>query len=407
MVRCHGAFRVFLFSLVFILAVSVQSPALSAPALETYKIDAEKISVSGLSSGGYMAVQMHVAFSASVMGAGVLAAGPYLCAEGNIIHATTRCLNSEIAFLPSASYFRDLTLDEAADGRIDPTINIARDRIWIFTGGADDVVLNHVVDRLNEYYEFFTDPIDIAYLRDRLLDAQHAMITDDHGNACAFKGDSFINDCNFDAAGKLLRHIYGPLNSPVAAPNRNLRIFDQSAFSATSSLGKDGYIYVPDDCRDKSTVCRLHVAFHGCEQNKDELGDEYARHAGYNEWAEANSIVVLYPQTGPTAINQCWDWWGYTDSGLEQNYHTQVGTQMAAIKAMIDRVAGIEQQAYCGTVSNSEHVDAGRAYTQIGWWFWTFYYAVGSGDYLGFLGSTATTLRETYPGYLSNVSSCP
>jgi poly(3-hydroxybutyrate) depolymerase len=403
MSRCRGAFCASLFSL----AIIAHPLAHAAPALGTYNIDTEQISVSGMSSGGYMAVQMQVAFSASVMGVGVLAAGPYLCAEGSVANATTRCLNSMIAFLPPASYFRDLTLDEAAAGRIDSTSSMAGDRVWIFTGGADDVVLSPVVDSLKEYYEFFTDPADIVYLRDRIPDAQHAMITDDHGNACGFKGGAFINDCNFDAVGMLLQHIYGPLNAPVAAPNSSLKTFDQSAFRTTSSLGTEGYIYVPTDCEDKSTACRLHVAFHGCEQNKDEIGDEFARHAGYNEWAEANDIVVLYPQTGPSAVNECWDWWGYTDADLAHNYHTQSGIQMAAVKAMIERVAGTERPTYCGTDSNSMHVTAGRAYTQIGWWFWEYYYATGSDDYLGFLGSTSTTLQEVRPGYFATVSSCP
>ena len=64
------------------LSIAAVAPSLThaAPALETYNIDTDQISVSGLSSGGYMAVQMHIAYSASIMGVGVLAAGPYLCA---------------------------------------------------------------------------------------------------------------------------------------------------------------------------------------------------------------------------------------------------------------------------------------------------------------------------------------
>lgn len=42
-----------------------------------------KVTVSGLSSGGYMAAQFAVAFSASVQGVGVLAGGPYNCAQGD------------------------------------------------------------------------------------------------------------------------------------------------------------------------------------------------------------------------------------------------------------------------------------------------------------------------------------
>ena len=38
-------------------------------------VDAAGISVSGFSSGGFFAVQFHVAFSKIVMGAGVMAGG--------------------------------------------------------------------------------------------------------------------------------------------------------------------------------------------------------------------------------------------------------------------------------------------------------------------------------------------
>jgi poly(3-hydroxybutyrate) depolymerase len=176
----------------------------AAPPLQTYNIDPEQISVSGLSSGGYMAVQMHVAYSSGIMGAGVLAAGPYLCAEANALYATTRCLNSGSSLLPPAAYFWDLTEALSDAGRIDPIANLAGDRAWLFTGGADNVVATPVVDRLHDYYEFFVDPDGIAYLRDQIPDAQHAMITDDYGRPCDFEGGAYINDCDFDAAGALL-----------------------------------------------------------------------------------------------------------------------------------------------------------------------------------------------------------
>jgi len=47
-----------------------------------YDIDTSLISVSGVSAGGYMAVQFHVAYSSSIMGAGIVAAGKGLQALG-------------------------------------------------------------------------------------------------------------------------------------------------------------------------------------------------------------------------------------------------------------------------------------------------------------------------------------
>src|SRR5215212_3823175 len=44
-------------------------------------LDRSAITVSGLSSGGFMAHQFHIAFSNLVTGAGVIAGGPFRCVE--------------------------------------------------------------------------------------------------------------------------------------------------------------------------------------------------------------------------------------------------------------------------------------------------------------------------------------
>ena len=44
----------------------------------SYNVDSKDTSVSGLSSGGYMAVQFHIAFSKTVRGAGITAGGTAL-----------------------------------------------------------------------------------------------------------------------------------------------------------------------------------------------------------------------------------------------------------------------------------------------------------------------------------------
>lgn len=50
--------------------------------------DITHTTVSGISSGAYMAVQMHFAYSQFIKGAGVFAGGPYLCALGDFYRAT-------------------------------------------------------------------------------------------------------------------------------------------------------------------------------------------------------------------------------------------------------------------------------------------------------------------------------
>jgi hypothetical protein len=104
---------------------------------------------------------------------------------------------------------------------------------------------------------------------------------------------------------------------------------------------------VPASCAAQEP-CRLHVALHGCLQSVGNIGDDFVKHAGYNEWADTNHIIVLYPQTqavgltslGITNPQACWDWWGYLDANPTESptYLLKSGKQISAIKAMIDRV---------------------------------------------------------------------
>jgi poly(3-hydroxybutyrate) depolymerase len=143
----------------------------------------------------------------------------------------------------------------------------------------------------------------------------------------------------------LLNHLLGNLQSPVAPLRENLLSFDQSAFfdahEESVSLADRGYIYIPDQCAEAE--CHLHLAFHGCDQNVATVGDDFVWDAGYNGWAEANRIVVLYPQTvrwtralDPTGFTAnprgCWDWWGYSGD----DFATREAPQMRAVRRMVE-----------------------------------------------------------------------
>ena len=78
-------------------AVVLATAAHSAP-LPQLALDPAETTVSGLSSGGFMAVQLHVAFSATFRkGAATVAGGPFYCAEGSIVNATGRCMRHDSA----------------------------------------------------------------------------------------------------------------------------------------------------------------------------------------------------------------------------------------------------------------------------------------------------------------------
>lgn len=305
-------------------------PVLAAP-LPALRIDPAEVTVSGLSSGGFMAVQMHVAYSATfARGAGIVAGGPYDCAQNSILNATGRCM-AHTGAIPVAGLVTT-TRNRAASGDVDPVANLQSSKVYLFSGTADGTVRPAVMDDLLAYYRNFV-PADRIVYRDDVA-AGHAMITDDYGSACATTGSPWINDCNLDLAGTMLAHLYGPLNARNSGTlGGRLLAFDQREFVTGHGMATTGWAYIPAAC-DTGATCRLHVVLHGCHQNTAELGQQYVRSTGYNRWADTNRIVVLYPQTGSAAINGCWDWWGYDSA----DYAKKRGPQMAAVKAMVDRL---------------------------------------------------------------------
>lgn len=322
--------------------IAVAAPPLP---LDGFNVDPAQTTVSGISSGGYMANQFHVAYASLVRGAGILAAGPFYCAKGNVATALTDCTTPTPLNAPDVGYSIRVTDDYALRAEVDATSYLRDARVWLFSGTLDMTVYPVVVDRLHDYYRHYVRPENIVY--DKSLSAAHAMVTEDYGHPCAYQGDGnrpddiFINDCDYDAAGKLLAHIAGPLVQPSATPTGAIVPFDQEEFIAAGhSMNRLGYAYVPADC-DDGVHCRVHIAFHGCRQQPARIGDRFYVNAGYNRWADSNRMIVLYPQTIhsdlPPVYNPrgCWDWWGYDDP----DYAKQRGRQMRAVKLMLDRLA--------------------------------------------------------------------
>ena len=99
---------------------------------------------------------------------------------------------------------------------------------------------------------------------------------------------SYIDKCGYDQAGVILQQIYGALTLPASnGPSGTLVRFNQSEFTfpaapADYSMGEHGFLYVPDNCAG-GAICRVHVALHGCKQSSDNSGEEFVRHAGYNQ----------------------------------------------------------------------------------------------------------------------------
>ncbi len=333
---------------------------------EGLHVDKDRISVSGISSGAYMAHQFHVIHSSRVMGAALIAGGPYNCAANSYFWSmfdptglyTALYICSAINPLgilvvpPNAAFSIQSTRMEAAGGAVDDPANMGNAKIWLFSGGKDKKIPQPVVESVQEYYRAFVAPGNIILVTHE--DANHAMITDDFGNACSVDGTPYVNDCDLDAAQEALQHFYGPDPLLPKVDDGELRpvlAFDQTEFfneiDKSVSMNMRGYIYVPQACKG-GAPCALHIAFHGCQQHHDLIDDAFYAGAGYNEVAEANNIVVLYPQTTTWSESiwyqfkenprGCWDWWGYSG----KDYHRRSGKQIQAVAEMINTLVGEE-----------------------------------------------------------------
>ena len=349
--RTGSACRSLLFMMLIMLGcqggAAVADATVPLPALQA---DASQISVSGLSSGAFMAAQFQVAYSASVMGAGIVAGGPYYCSGsvpmvGFMITATTLCMNPQFGAAPDASILLSMAKMFASVGLIDNPSNLSKQRLYIFSGKDDHTVTTPVVDQTTRFFKLAGIPAkNINYVTN--VEAGHAFLTNHRRDtACALTASPYINNCNIDQAQDILTQIYGKLAPPATTLTGQMIQFDQNAFStsAYTSMSDSAYLYVPRSCLAQS--CRVHVAFHGCKQGATVIGDQFYNNTGYNEVADTNNIIVLYPQVQiskaiPLNPEGCWDFWGYSSPMvLAPNFFTRDAPQMAAVKAMLSRLA--------------------------------------------------------------------
>ncbi|GAM26473.1 hypothetical protein SAMD00019534_096480 [Acytostelium subglobosum LB1] len=325
----HHYIIVLLLSLVLVVVSSIKH------------VESGQVTISGISSGGYMAVQFHVAFSSIVSGAGIIAGGPYYCANNNVEIAQGACMAHPERI--SVSELIDATDFAASTFTIDPTSNMANSRVWIYSGTKDTVVVPGVVKKLVEYYQhYITDNSRINTTFD--IPSEHSFVTDNFGNHCDYLGPAYINNCGFNTAYALLNSIIPQgVNppSPVNSSASNIVQLDQASFipygtALEASLWDYAFAYVPPQCQNNDGSCSVHVAFHGCLQTIPLINDTFYMNTGYNELADSNNMIILYPQAQANPLNPrgCFDWWGFTGT----DYASQLGVQMATVKRMIDHL---------------------------------------------------------------------
>jgi len=335
-------------------AILAKEQGSSLPArLPELGLDLAQSSVSGLSSGAFMASQFYIAHSNIMVGAGIIAGGPYLCAQSwelqtYLINATTACMNPpNVKSGPNTPLLLEKTRVLAGNKKIDALANLPDDRLYLFSGQADNVVYTRVVDQTNQFF-LQLGVSAAAILYNKNVNAGHAMITDnDDDGECGKTQAPFINDCDFELSHAIIEHIYGKMTKPPAKKvSGELLEFNQKEFIdfEHSSMSDKAYVYIPAACRTEQ--CRLHVVFHGCLQGAEVIGDDYYAETGYNEIADSHNMVVLYPQVRPSTTSPfnpqgCWDFWGYSSPNKTMpDYYSKEAPQLRAVRGMVDRLAG-------------------------------------------------------------------
>lgn len=283
-----------------------------------------------------MAVQLHVALSSVFNGAGSIAGGIYECAKGDVGRSQSTCMNN-----PQAVQIKehvDLAVDHAKQGEIDDLTNLKDDRVAIFASPKDMVIKPVGSDKLEEFYAAFLPNASITRLSHP--QAAHGFPTMSYGNACGMMGTPWMLNCQEDLAGKILAATE-PASRTLAARGTqdlsNLVYFDQSKLvSSQARMYSWGALYIPKVCREPGAECGLHVALHGCQMNPDFIQKQFVENAGYNEWAETNRLVILYPQSAKASGNPyaCWDWFGFTG----KDYTKKSGAQISAIRAIMTAI---------------------------------------------------------------------
>lgn len=294
--------------------------------------------VAGVSSGGYLATQLQVAYSSRIDGAAIFAAGPYYCAQNNANQALYGCMDN--LWPTYLANLESYTRTWASYGWIDPVGNLAGQRVYVFHGGNDSTLRRSVSDDLVRYHQDFGASVQY----DSGSAAGHGWVTPYGTNSCSVTASPYLNNCGSDPQNTFLRKLFGSVNAPNTGPLGGTLIrFDQNTYATNGyanglSMGSSGFAYVPASCA-AGRSCRLLTALHGCAQGYGTVGTAFVDRANLNQYADTNDMIVLYPQAIATAVNPngCWDWWGYLGA---TSYPIKGGAQVETVMNMVRRLGG-------------------------------------------------------------------
>ena len=314
----------------------------SAARLPHLNLQRDRVAVVGLSSGAYMAAQAQLAYPELFPNAAIVAGGPYGCAGGKLDAALGSCMKGMPA--PDVAALVANAGKRSAAGQIGALQDLAHAHVYLLHGRDDALVAPAVAEAGAKFYQ---------QLRDTTPGLQAMQVHDDgqrpfaHNLPVAASGDDcdksvapYLGHCGFDAAGEIFAQMFGQPAHAASKARGELRTFDQDALrpaGADALLASTGYVYLPPDCA-AGKPCGLMVAFHGCKQNADAVGEAFVKDAGFNRWADVYDVAVLYPQTrasfAPLNPQACWDWWGYSGTDYDTRHGVQLRWLVDAVRAL-------------------------------------------------------------------------
>ncbi|WEN13611.1 PHB depolymerase family esterase [Rhodanobacter sp. AS-Z3] len=316
-----------------------KDPGSSLPKL---KMDAGRVAVVGLSSGAYMATQANLAYPELFPNAAMVAGGPYGCAGGKLDVALGSCMKGvpepDVAALVITAGKR------SAAGEIGALQDLAHSRIYLLHGTDDALVTPTVAEAGAHFYEQLRDHTPGLTSMQVHDDGQRAFAHNlpvvGSGDDCDKSVAPYLGHCGFDAAGEIFAQMFGKPSHAPGQARGELRSFDQNTLrpdGADAFMADTGYVYVPAACA-AGKPCGLVVAFHGCKQNADAVGEAFVKDAGFNRWADVYGVAVLYPQTrasfAPLNPQACWDWWGYSGADYDSRHGVQLRWLVNAVHAL-------------------------------------------------------------------------
>lgn len=265
------------------------------------------------------------------------------CAGGLVERALYACTDDTLPLDLSALELGTTTA--GASGLLDLS-GVAGSPVWLFHGMSDGTVKAPVANAAATLYSQLG--ADLIYVNTSL--ANHSWVSPLGAQACTVSESPYTAQCGdydpqADFLSHLLRRPVSPRNSGAATGS--LRTFSQDSYTfdrwalpaADLSMDDTGYVYVPEQCSSGAVTCDVFLVLHGCEQCVSLVGRDLIDEANLNEYADTNSLIIVYPQTIPLVAGvvlnpeACWDWWGYlADDDL---YASRGGYQIEVLVDMI------------------------------------------------------------------------